>query len=303
MRISRLLSQFWTQDGNLWYSIDESLKVDIFIYSTKDSYPPSLLYTLSKYIYVHMISVVPMNVCIEYLLFLTASVIVPETIYVWSKSGGFIDKTRTMGPILGIGTFTMKYMILSTKRVEFKQLIDKLQEALVRCNKCHVKSSKYVCEHDALEQLKICIKQHNVVIKYVGDFEKLFSWQLFVDFNLSAAKICLFLFQAIDNISETNQLIAFIGFAVGSWLQLFMISRFGQQIITESSDIADAAFGCAWFMYGKEFRKLVILIIQRAQKPLGLTAGKFFYISMESFSKISSATTSYFMLLRAVREN
>lgn len=54
----------------------------------------------------------------------------------------------------------------------------------------------------------------------------------------------------------------------------------------QSSDIANAAFGCAWFMYGKEFRKLVILIVQRAQKPLGLTAVKFFYVSMESFSKV-----------------
>ncbi|XP_077294915.1 odorant receptor 67c-like [Arctopsyche grandis] len=308
------------------------------------------------------------------------------------KSNGFTTKTQTIGSIISVISFTMKYIILFGNRNEFKQLVEKLQDEyektkktkywkmmesnnrksevivnhssndyniitillytmffiksmwltigvaaidctivslathicshfkilnkMIRsvglksqkhfgdvknCTSC-IKSSHYACEHDALKQLKLCVKRHNIVIKYVDDFERLFSYQMMIDFNSNAVKTCLFIFQASVNTSETKNVLLYIGFASASLLQLFMFAKYGQQIMTESSEIADAAFECTWNNYGKTFRKMLVLILQRAQKPVGLTVGKFYYISMERFAKICSAAASYFTVLRALRE-
>lgn len=44
--------------------------------------------------------------------------------------------------------------------------------------------------------------------------------------------------------------------------------------------IADAAFACSWYNYSKEVGKYLILIIMRAQRPLGFTVGKFYFVSI-----------------------
>lgn len=53
-----------------------------------------------------------------------------------------------------------------------------------------------------------------------------------------------------------------------------------------------------WYEFEPKFRKLLVLFIQRSQKPLELTAGGFFTMSLDMFTTILSRSYSYVAVLR-----
>lgn len=73
------------------------------------------------------------NLCgkIKFILMIlvSISVIVPETVFGLAKPDGFTSKTQTVGSILAVIGFTIKYIILFKNRNDFRQLVEKLQEA------------------------------------------------------------------------------------------------------------------------------------------------------------------------------
>uniref|UniRef100_A0A182IIP1 Uncharacterized protein n=1 Tax=Anopheles arabiensis TaxID=7173 RepID=A0A182IIP1_ANOAR len=72
----------------------------------------------------------------------------------------------------------------------------------------------------------------------------------------------------------------------------------GTQLSMESARIAYAVYNGKWEQQPTEIAKHLQLILLRAQKPIGITAGKFCFINMEQFAKLLKTTYSVFILLR-----
>lgn len=64
-------------------------------------------------------------------------------------------------------------------------------------------------------------------------------------------------------------------------------------------------YNCNWEddHYPLALKKGLVLMLVRAQKPLRITALKFSFLSLESFTKILSTSASYFALLRTMIED
>ncbi|GAB0089805.1 Odorant receptor [Sergentomyia squamirostris] len=82
--------------------------------------------------------------------------------------------------------------------------------------------------------------------------------------------------------------------------QLFLFSWFGSYLTTSSFDVSLTAYECGWYDAPVQFQKELIFIIQRSHRTLGITASKFYYISIESFAKALSSAMSYFTLLNSL---
>lgn len=41
-------------------------------------------------------------------------------------------------------------------------------------------------------------------------------------------------------------------------------------------------------------------MIKNAQKPTGITAGKFYYVDLDSFGKVLQSSVNYFALIKSV---
>lgn len=69
-------------------------------------------------------------------------------------------------------------------------------------------------------------------------------------------------------------------------MQLLTFSYFGSKLMDESEFVAVAAYDCDWYDKPVIFQKSISLIIMRSQRPSGVSAAKFYLISLESFSKV-----------------
>ncbi|CAG9790950.1 unnamed protein product [Diatraea saccharalis] len=66
-----------------------------------------------------------------------------------------------------------------------------------------------------------------------------------------------------------------------------MMSIFGEQIITESRRVGEAAFLSKWHDIDEKAKKTILIIMIRSHKYQKLTAYKFSVISYGSFTKVS----------------
>jgi hypothetical protein len=49
-----------------------------------------------------------------------------------------------------------------------------------------------------------------------------------------------------------------------------------------------AVYESKWYDRSESFKRIVQLVIMRAQRPVSLTAGKLYIVSMETFAKVSN---------------
>lgn len=60
----------------------------------------------------------------------------------------------------------------------------------------------------------------------------------------------------------------------------------GTKLIENSQDIALTVASLKWYNHAPAVRKSLLLIMLRAQRPVSVTAGKFYSVSLESFTAV-----------------
>nr|QXO36149.1 olfactory receptor Or16 [Anopheles merus] len=72
----------------------------------------------------------------------------------------------------------------------------------------------------------------------------------------------------------------------------------GNQLSDESARVASVVYDCRWEDLPPPLRKDLQLTMLRAQRPVGITAGKFCFMNMEQFGEVVKTTYSFFVVLR-----
>ena len=57
--------------------------------------------------------------------------------------------------------------------------------------------------------------------------------------------------------------------------------------------MAEAAYNCDWVDAPQDFRRALVLLIWRAQKPVKLTGWKFFTVDLNLFISVNNLHNSY----------
>ena len=66
------------------------------------------------------------------------------------------------------------------------------------------------------------------------------------------------------------------------------MSRFKnlRNLPTQSLSVRTAAYGCQWYNRSHNLKKLLQMVIMRTMEPVKMTAGKFFFISLETYADV-----------------
>ncbi|XP_047506331.1 putative odorant receptor 85d [Pieris napi] len=146
--------------------------------------------------------------------------------------------------------------------------------------------------------LKDIVKKHQYILKLSQDLEEIFSGPNLFNVLIGSIEICALGFNL--TMGKWTQIPGVVLFLMSVLLQILMISVYGEHLIMESTKISDAAFESEWYAMDVKSKKIIILIMLRANRPQTLTAYKFSVISYESFTKIISTSWSYFTILKSV---
>ncbi|XP_035784204.1 odorant receptor 4-like [Anopheles albimanus] len=169
--------------------------------------------------------------------------------------------------------------------------------AMLRLVALRIQQLDNVRRQDADKELNQIIAMHQRVLDCVFLLETTFRWVFFVQFIQCTMIWCsLILYIAVTGFSSTvaNVCVQIILITVETYGYCY----FGTDLTTESFSVALAVYDSNWYAFPNSTRHKLRLLLQRAQKPVGITAGKFRFVSVAQFGKMLKTSYSVYVVLK-----
>ncbi|KAI5651300.1 7tm odorant receptor domain-containing protein [Phthorimaea operculella] len=141
---------------------------------------------------------------------------------------------------------------------------------------------------DNAHTIKEIVIRHQYILKLADKLEEIFTVINLYNVLVGSIEICALGFNLITG--DWSQIPGVVLFLLSELLQIYVLSVFGENIIRESQRVGHAAFLSEWYNMPQKYKKMLLIIIVRSQKPQRLTAYKFSTISYGSFTKVCIST-------------
>ncbi|XP_033230603.1 odorant receptor 30a-like [Belonocnema kinseyi] len=107
--------------------------------------------------------------------------------------------------------------------------------------------------------------------------------------------------QVVLKLGSIDDVVKYTNYTILLVVHLLFNSVPAQRLVDHSLMISESAYKSGWYQMSASNRKAVLYIIMRSSKPCKITAGKFYVMSMECFSKVIRTASSYFTVLISMR--
>nr|QAB43887.1 olfactory receptor OR8 [Oedaleus asiaticus] len=114
--------------------------------------------------------------------------------------------------------------------------------------------------------------------------------------------ICVTLFLITTSEQHFAALVKLQGYLIVVVYEIFMYCWFGDDVMYQSSRLLESVYTCGWPGAPPSLQKALVVVLLRARRPLGLTAGKFYHVSRETFLQLINAAYTYYALLRQMND-
>ncbi|XP_031773876.1 odorant receptor 13a-like isoform X2 [Apis florea] len=153
-----------------------------------------------------------------------------------------------------------------------------------------------------MEHIILLTKRHIYLLNLSKMLNETVSFILVIQLFSSCVLICTTGFQLIltltfGNVVLTIKILAEISILL---IQLFAYSYVGEYLKTQTEGIGNSVYFCIWYNMPKNVLKDIIFIIMKTQRPVLLTAGKFFVVNMQTYMTILKTSMSYLSVLRVM---
>ncbi|XP_037812188.1 odorant receptor 7a-like [Lucilia sericata] len=147
------------------------------------------------------------------------------------------------------------------------------------------------------EQLVLCVKDHQNLLKLVDFISPVISITIFIQFMITAAILGTTLIN-IFVFADFSAQIASVVYIFAVLVQTSPCCYQATCLIEDSEQLSLAIFHCEWFDKDIRFRKMMIYFMMRSQTPITLTALKLFPITLDTSVGIAKFSFSLYTLIR-----
>nr|ACH69146.1 odorant receptor 10 [Anopheles quadriannulatus] len=148
-------------------------------------------------------------------------------------------------------------------------------------------------------KLQKLIEDHKRIIRYVQDLNDLVTYICLIEFLSFGLMLCALLF-LLNIISVMAQIVIVGAYIFMILTQIFAFYWHSNEVREESMAIAQASYSGPWLNVDETIKKKLLMMTIRAQRPLEITVGNVYPMTLEMFQSLLNASYSYFTLLRRV---
>ncbi|XP_017039082.1 odorant receptor 49a-like [Drosophila ficusphila] len=145
--------------------------------------------------------------------------------------------------------------------------------------------------------LSILVKRHQLILRLHADVNNVFGILLASNLFTTASLLCCIAYYIVVqgvNLEGFSYLMVFVS-VTG---QFYMVSAHGQMLIDSSTSIAAAAYENKWYNGSVRYKKEILYIMTKSQRPAEISAKGIIIISLETFKILMSITYRVFAVLR-----
>nr|AOE48023.1 putative odorant receptor OR18 [Athetis lepigone] len=204
---------------------------------------------------------------------------------------------------VNVDTFFLGLMVLTIAQLE---VLDVRLRKVTDVNKLDGgvnETSNESIDRNKVAVIKInkCIIHFDEVNRFRSLVEDVFSVTLFVQFSMASCVICVCLMRF--TMPAPLDYLFFLGtYMIAMILQIIVPCWFGSKIMDKSRQLAFSVYNCDWTTTSRQFKSNMRLFVERTNKPLTITGGKMFCLSLSAFTSIINSAYSFFTLLQQMQD-
>ncbi|XP_071055264.1 odorant receptor 10-like [Onthophagus taurus] len=154
-------------------------------------------------------------------------------------------------------------------------------------------------DDEEIEQnLQKCVKYHNAILDFVQRVEEIFTYGIFFQMISGVIILCMTGIQFLITPVKSLRFFLMTFYFITMVFQIAIYEWFGQIILEKSSDLVQCCYMSNWTDFNTKNKKMLFIIMERAKRPIILTAGYFVTLSLATFMSILRSAYSYFAVLR-----
>ncbi|XP_043070545.1 odorant receptor 67a-like [Drosophila grimshawi] len=150
-----------------------------------------------------------------------------------------------------------------------------------------------------IQQLKGLIIYHHNLFGLSDVMNSMFELPVLLNFATSTVWVCIVAFQMTLGLSA-GQTLKLIVAMTSALTEIYIICYFSDLLIVSSEGVCSAAYEIDWSYADVRFSKMLIIIAQRAQKPVCIKATKYLNISMETMAMFLKISYRLFCIIRTM---
>ncbi|XP_046998132.1 odorant receptor Or2-like [Schistocerca americana] len=147
------------------------------------------------------------------------------------------------------------------------------------------------------EELRLCIHTHQDIARFVKHLESVMNPIAMMQLAVGVFNGCMLIFPATYS-SENEALLKCVAAAPTISAQLLLYCLGAHSVREQGEAVSLGAYSCGWQDASAGFRRALLVVMARAQKPLTLTAGGIYPIQRATFLSLLNAGYSYYAVLR-----
>ncbi|KAF5307174.1 hypothetical protein FQR65_LT00690 [Abscondita terminalis] len=210
---------------------------------------------------------------------------------------------------LGYGIYSADmgaFIILSHIKLHLKNLQNCIQNILQTSTKDYLKNTLHQAnvENETVEwkylqkRLKQVIDYHVAILNVSKLVDDTFHLCQLVKFVALSFFLCLAVYE-LSKINVSDELFWLVCmYLIAVVVLINIVNYYGNEITIDSQNVAASCYSVDFVNTNVIFQKSLLIMIQRSQRPIIMTVGKFAPLSVATSIAIMRATYSYFMVLR-----
>ncbi|XP_011498909.1 PREDICTED: odorant receptor 4-like [Ceratosolen solmsi marchali] len=158
--------------------------------------------------------------------------------------------------------------------------------------------------NDLKIKVNILVIKHQKLIKLGKNLEESFNGVVLIQLLISIILICMSGCSILVAMMVRDYMTILLSTNCISFMisESFIYAYASDYLLSQSESIVQAAYSSGWYNLENRLKRNFIFIIMKAQNPLYITAGKFFYITRNTAIQLLKSTFSYISVLRLTFE-
>ncbi|XP_039307804.1 odorant receptor 43a isoform X2 [Solenopsis invicta] len=162
---------------------------------------------------------------------------------------------------------------------------------------------KYINSH---EILKSCITRHIYLLRAIDIIEDAYNIILLFLFVYFAILFAFYGFMIMSLFDEGNDislshLAYFVSTVINIFAHMCLYCAVGEILVAKCNKIYYAAYSNKWYAMSLQVLRSLLFLMIRGSKPVYLTAGKIFPLTMTTFCSLLKTSVGYISVLHTVR--
>ncbi|KAI4483709.1 hypothetical protein M0804_007969 [Polistes exclamans] len=151
---------------------------------------------------------------------------------------------------------------------------------------------------NGFDDLRKCIRHHYQIYQIANKVNETFSITIFAQFFISSIVLCLSMFELLKNDLLSIEFFALVIYLSTLLVQIYIFCWYGNKVKLKSSHVAVAFAESDWTSLNSHSKKLILIVMQRAAKPIEFVSAYFITVNLDTFMNLIKTSYSTYNVLQ-----